>query len=73
MKREYESDIIEMCHEEALALHKLGAISDERMKEFDKMAFAPGLVPEAPKVSSQTRRAAAGGRRVPVAADSAGR
>jgi DNA-binding transcriptional regulator YiaG len=41
MKKEYDSDIVQMCHEEAMALHKLGAISDARMKEFDDMCSAP--------------------------------
>ncbi|GHU49226.1 hypothetical protein FACS1894200_07670 [Spirochaetia bacterium] len=47
MKARYESDIIAMCHEEAMGMHKLGLIDDARMREFDEMC----LVPEVPPVS----------------------
>ena len=44
MKRKYESEILQMCHEEVMGLHEIGAISDERMREFDEMY----LIPEVP-------------------------
>ena len=68
-KRKYQSKLLGVIYEDALADFRVGAISKERLQE-----YAEGcLVPEAPKVSAQTRRTAAGGRRVPMVADSASR
>jgi hypothetical protein len=68
-KRKYQSEILGVIYEDALADFRVGAISKERLQE-----YAEGcLVPEAPKVSTRTHRAAADGRRIPAATDSASR
>jgi DNA-binding transcriptional regulator YiaG len=54
MSRKYNSGILKMCHEEIIGLHEAGAISDERMKEFDEMYLAA----EVPRVSRPARGAA---------------
>ena len=36
----YESDILETIHESATEMFKIGAISEERMREFDEMCLA---------------------------------
>jgi len=36
----YESDILETIHESATEMFKIGAISEERMREYDKMCLA---------------------------------
>ena len=38
----YESDILETIHESATEMFKIGAISEERMREYDKMCLASG-------------------------------
>ena len=35
----YKSDILEMIHENATANFEIGAISEARMKEYDKMCL----------------------------------
>jgi len=35
----YKSDILEMIHGNATANYKIGAISDERMREYDGMCL----------------------------------
>jgi len=35
----YESEILEMVHENAMENFKLGFISEDRMREFDKMCL----------------------------------
>jgi putative transcriptional regulator len=35
----YKSDILEMIHENATANFKIGAISEERMREYDEMCL----------------------------------
>jgi len=37
----YESDILETIHESATEKFKIGAISEKRMREYDKMCLAP--------------------------------
>jgi len=39
MKREYESEMMQVLHEELMDLHRSGFISDARMREFDEMCF----------------------------------
>jgi DNA-binding transcriptional regulator YiaG len=46
MNKKYESEIAEMCHEEAIGLHEIGAISDTRMKEFDELCLSPNTFDE---------------------------
>ena len=36
----YKSDIFETIHENASANYEIGAISEERMREYDKMCLA---------------------------------
>ena len=47
----YKSEIYEVIHQDAMADFKVGAISEERMKEYDKMC----LVKE-PKTSYKTKK-----------------
>ena len=35
----YKSDILEMIHENAVANFKIGAISETKMREYDKMCL----------------------------------
>jgi DNA-binding transcriptional regulator YiaG len=37
----YKSEIYEVVHQDATEMFKIGAISKERMREFDKMCLAP--------------------------------
>jgi DNA-binding transcriptional regulator YiaG len=48
MKRTYQSEQLMVCHEEAKALHDIGAITDARMREFDEMCLAPAPTPKVP-------------------------
>jgi putative transcriptional regulator len=36
----YKSEIYEVVHQDAAEMFKIGAISEERMREFDKMCLA---------------------------------
>jgi len=50
----YKSEIYEVVHQDAVEMFKIGAISEERMREFDKMCLVkePGTayaVEESPK------------------------
>ena len=35
-KGKYKSEILMVCHQDAQAMHEVGAISDKEMKEFDR-------------------------------------
>ena len=35
----YKSEIYEVVHQDAVEMFKIGAISEERMREFDKMCL----------------------------------
>jgi DNA-binding transcriptional regulator YiaG len=37
--RKYKSEIYEVIHQDAMADFEVGAISDDRMKEYDDMCF----------------------------------
>lgn len=37
----YKSDVLEAIHDTMKALHEVGAISDESMKEFDESCLEP--------------------------------
>ena len=39
MKRKYESEMLQVIHEDMMDMHKSGIISDKRMREFDKMCL----------------------------------
>jgi DNA-binding transcriptional regulator YiaG len=36
MKKKYQSEILMVCHQDAEALHRIGAITDEEMAEYDR-------------------------------------
>ena len=36
----YDSEIIEVMHQEAIEMHKIGVISDARMREYDEMCLS---------------------------------
>ena len=37
----YKSEIYEVVHQDAAEMFKIGAISEERMREYDEMCLAP--------------------------------
>ena len=39
MKRKYESEMMQVLHEELMDMHRSGFISDARMREFDELCF----------------------------------
>ena len=39
MKRKYESEAMQVIHEEMMDFHRSGYISDEEMREFDELCF----------------------------------
>ena len=39
MKRKYDSEALQVMHEEMMDLHRSGYISDARMREFDEICF----------------------------------
>ena len=41
MKNEYQSEILQVIHEDMKGMHQLGIISDVRMQEFDVMCLKP--------------------------------
>ena len=45
MKKKYQSEALAAIHEDAEALHRIGAISPERLREFDDMCLASGKAP----------------------------
>jgi len=36
MKKKYQSKILQAIHEDAAGMHRLGIISDEQMREYDR-------------------------------------
>ena len=55
----YESDILETIHESAIEKFKIGAISEEKMREYDELCLAPETdAEEAPSArKTKTERA----------------
>jgi len=56
----YKSEIFEVVHQDATEMFKIGAISEERMREFDEMCLAPeknvsktAAEPAAPKTKTE--------------------
>jgi DNA-binding transcriptional regulator YiaG len=47
MKKKYQSEQLMICHQDAEALYRIGAISEAEMREFDKDCLAQD--PKAPK------------------------
>ena len=39
MKRKYDSELLQVLHEEMMDFHRSGFISDERMREIDEKCF----------------------------------
>ena len=39
MKRKYDSELLQVLHEEMMDMHRSGFISDARMREFDEICF----------------------------------
>jgi DNA-binding transcriptional regulator YiaG len=49
MKTKYQSEALQVIHEDMKSMNQLGIINEDRMKEFDKMCLVqePGKVYEA--------------------------
>jgi DNA-binding transcriptional regulator YiaG len=47
MAKKYQSEQLMICHQDAEALYRIGAISEAEMREFDKDCLVPE--PKAPK------------------------
>jgi hypothetical protein len=47
MKKKYQSEQLMICHQDAEALYRTGAISEAEMREFDKDCLVPD--PKVPK------------------------
>jgi hypothetical protein len=41
MKKQYTSEILKICHEDAQGLYDLGVIDAARVKEFDEICLEP--------------------------------
>jgi DNA-binding transcriptional regulator YiaG len=49
MKKKYQSEILHMVHENAVANFKVGAITEERMRYYDRECLVPeGTAPQTP-------------------------
>jgi DNA-binding transcriptional regulator YiaG len=46
MKKQYRSEIAMVMHEDMQAMHKVGAVSDAELREFEKDCFADTSNPE---------------------------
>ena len=42
MKKKYKSEALMAIHQDAKALYRIGAISPERLREFDELCLASG-------------------------------
>jgi hypothetical protein len=47
MKKKYQSEQLMVCHQDAEALYKIGAITEAQMREFDKDCLVHEPAPEA--------------------------
>jgi putative transcriptional regulator len=56
MKLKYKSKIFKMLHEDATGLFEIGAISEERMREYDRACLVQEPQP-APKAARAAKRA----------------
>jgi DNA-binding transcriptional regulator YiaG len=45
MEKKYQSEILMVCHQDAEALHRIGAITDEEMAEYDRDCLVNSLKP----------------------------
>jgi putative transcriptional regulator len=41
MKKKYQSEILQIVHENAVANFKVGAINEERLREYDRACLIP--------------------------------
>jgi DNA-binding transcriptional regulator YiaG len=60
MKNKYESEMLQVIHEDMKGMHELGIISDARMREFDKMCLVQE--PKPPYKSASSARTVRAGR-----------
>jgi DNA-binding transcriptional regulator YiaG len=54
VKRKYESELLQIIHEEMMDMHQSGFISDSRMREFDEMCLIQE--PETPKEAENPQK-----------------
>lgn len=57
MKNKYESEMLQVIHEDMKGMHELGMISDARMKEFDEMCLVHDPKVTAPAKTGQPSHA----------------
>jgi|GEM_PF-2418771 len=55
MKKKYESEMLQVIHEDMLDLHESGIISDKRMLEFDEMCLTQEPEKTVKATSSESR------------------
>jgi len=55
MKNKYESEMLQVIHEDMKGLHRLGIISDARMREFDRDCLVPEPKKTRKTASSKSR------------------
>ena len=67
MKNKYESEMLQVIHEDMKGMHELGIISDDRMSEFDEMCLT-----QEPKTTSKVATPARTGRVGRISAKGAG-
>jgi DNA-binding transcriptional regulator YiaG len=56
MKLKYKSKIFKMLHEDATGLFEIGAISEKRMREYDRACLVQEAQPK-PKAARTAKRA----------------
>jgi len=54
MKKKYQSKILQVIHEDAEGMHRLGIISDERMRYYDEGCLVPEPKPTRKTASSES-------------------
>jgi DNA-binding transcriptional regulator YiaG len=54
MAKKYQSEQLMVCHQDAEALYRIGAINEAEMREFDEDCLVPE--PEAPKTVHASAR-----------------
>jgi putative transcriptional regulator len=58
MKKKYQSEILQIVHENAVANFKVGAITEERLHEYDRACLVPETsVAQAAKSAASSSRA----------------
>ena len=66
MKDKYESEMLEVIHEDMKGLHKLGIVSDAEMRKFDKLCIT-----KEPKTTHKTASPVGTRRNVRISAKGA--